>query len=113
MASFHAHHASIVAILAGIDKGEKQQVVSAVDKILLMLEESKLAYQQTIMPNLVGCHETNRNGYGLSPIEVHALGAEIGRLGWSWSACSHAVCVEEDANKSIGKFTANLSAMSE
>ena len=113
MALSHMHHASIVAILAGIDKGEKQQVVSAVDKIVSMLLESKLAYQQTIMPNLVGCHETNRNGYGLSPIEVHSLGAEIARLGWSWGACQHAICVEEDANKSIGKFTAKLSAMSE
>ena len=82
MPSSHSHHASIVALLAGIDKGEKQQVVSAVDKILLMLEESKLAYRQTITPNLMGCHEVNRNGYGLSPIEVHSLGAEIARLGW-------------------------------
>ena len=50
MASPHAHHDSIVALLAGIDKGEKQQVVSAVDKILEMLLESKLAYRQTITP---------------------------------------------------------------
>ena len=77
-----------------------------------MLEESKLAYRQTITPNLIGCHEVNRNGYGLSPIEVHSLGAEIARLGWSWGACAHAVCVEEDAKQSIGKFSACLSAMS-
>ena len=89
----HKNHTAIVDILSVIDKGEKHQVVAAVDKILALLEESKLVYRQSIQPHLVGCHMVNRNGYGLSPIEVHAVGAEIVKLGWSWSACAHAVCV--------------------
>ena len=74
MAAPHANHDAIVALLSGIDKGEKQQVVQAVDKIIGLLEESKLAYRQSINPSLVGCHMVNRNGYGLSPIEVHSAG---------------------------------------
>ena len=98
MAAPHANHDAIVALLSGIDKGEKQQVVQAVDKIIRLLEESKLAYRQSIDPSLVGCHMVNRNGYGLSPIEVHPVGVEIPRLGWSWPACAHAACVEADVD---------------
>ena len=111
-AAQHKNHTAIVDILSVIDKGEKLQVVAAVDKILALLEDSKLAYRQSIQPHLVGCHMVNRNGYGLSPIEVHSVGAEIVKLGWSWSACAHAVCVEETVDGDIGRFSESLSAMS-
>ena len=90
----HQHHEAIVEILSSIDKGHRQQVVQAIDKILCMLEESKLVYRLTLAAELVGCHMANRNGYGLSAIEVHSVGADIVRLGWSWEACDHAVCME-------------------
>ena len=78
----HKYHVVIVEILLSIDKGRLSQVVQAIDKILCMLEEVKLAYRLTIAPELVGCHMANRNGYGLSAIEVHSVGADIVRLGW-------------------------------
>ena len=98
----------IAALLRETDDGRRAQVVSTVDTILKKLEQDGLAYRMRIPAGLVGVHPANRNGYGLSSVEVHALGADIVTLGWSWSACSHAVCLE-DEDSVIGKFTEQLS----
>ena len=71
----------IVRMLAETDAGSRGNVVATVDKILDRLESSGLAYRMRIPTSLVGVHPMSRNGYGLSPVEVHALGADITKLG--------------------------------
>ena len=99
----------IVRMLAETDAGNRGNVVATVDDIMGRLESSGLAYLVQIPPSLVGVHPMNRNGYGLSPIEVHALGADITKLGWSWVACSHDVCIEGKGSI-IGRLTEQLTS---
>ena len=63
------------------------RIVSIVDSIIDKLQKSNLAYRMAIPPQMVGIHPVNRDGYGLSEPEVHALGSEIAATGWSWQAC--------------------------
>ena len=83
------------------------RIVSIVDSIIDKLQKSNLAYRMAIPPQMVGIHPVNRDGYGLSEPEVHALGSEIVATGWSWQACSHAVCIEDDATGKIAAFSMN------
>ena len=100
---------TIVGLLAKVDNSDRTKIVSTVDTILDILEKENFAYRKQIHPSAIGVHPCNRNGYGISPIEVHALGETIVKLGWSWNACSHAVCIEDDAKSTIGSFTQKLS----
>ena len=43
-----------VDIIASIHKGEKQQMVAAIDKFLGLWEDSKIAYRRTVPSELVG-----------------------------------------------------------
>ena len=99
----------IVALLPKLDEGSCTQVVSAIDVIIERLEAIGLAYRLSIPPELMGVNPKNRNGYGLSPVEVHALGADIVKIGWSWAACAHAVAVEDDPQQTIASFSEQLS----
>ena len=96
----------IVALLAGI---EKHKLVSTVEVVLAKLETHKMARRMRLPPTMVGVHPQNRSGYGVSAMEVHALGADICAMGWSPAATTHAVCVEDDAQGSIAAFTTKLS----
>ena len=98
---------TIEALIASVDEKDAR-LVSVVEDILQRLQEQKLAHTMRLPPKLVGVHPCNRNGYGVSPIEVHALGRDITDMGWSPSACAHAVAVEDDAQNTIAKFSANL-----
>jgi hypothetical protein len=76
----------IVSLIAGA-KGEGGKIVSAVDAILDILTEAKLANRLSLPPGVVGIHPENRDGHGVSAQEVHALGVDIVAMGWSPSAC--------------------------
>ena len=82
--------------------------VSAVDAILDRLEESHLAYRMSLPPPVVGINPLNRDSYGVSEPEVHALGSEIVSMGWSWHACKHAVCIEDTEGQEIAIFSAKI-----
>ena len=84
------------------------QVVSTIDFTISHLLEFDMAYRMQIPPTQVGPHFQNRDGYGLSPLAVHKVGKQIVHLGWSWDACSHAVCIEDDDLSTIGIFSEQL-----
>ena len=88
--------------------GEHGRIVSAVDQVVDILIELKLAYRLRIPPKMVGVHPANRGGYGISASEIHSLGEEIVEMGWSWGACSHAICIEDDEDMTISKYTCSL-----
>ena len=66
-----------------------------------------MANRLRLPPRMVGVHPANRNGFGVSAIEVHALGEGIVKQGWLPSATAHAVCVEASGSD-VADYTANL-----
>lgn len=109
-----AGSATVSAKIKSLLQGQAEdRIVSTVDEILRELEQQGLAYRLSIPPRLMGVHPCNRDGYGISATEVHALGSEIVSMGWSWHACSHATCIEDDHGATVDAFTAKLVAASE
>ena len=106
------HDAVIVQLLSSVDK-EDARLVSIVDEVLERLESQKLAWRMRLPPHMVGVEPANRNGYGVSAVEVHALGSDIVAMGFSPAATSHAVCVEDDEVGSVAAFSVKLSESSE
>jgi len=100
-------NSKIVSLIAAAEK-HGGKIVSCVDSILELLIDLKLAYRMSLPPGMVGIHPANRDGYGVSATEVHALGAEIVFMGWSFLACQHAVCMEDDPSGTVAAFSAKL-----
>ena len=59
-------------------------VVQGCSKVLGLLAQVNLTYKAQLLPRQVGVHPQNRNGYGLNSDNVHALGQDIIRMGFSW-----------------------------
>ena len=95
----------IVQLLAKVSKND-EQLVSTVDQILARLESANMAWEMRLPPRMVGVHPENRDGCGVLPAEVHALGARIVRLGWSDAATADANFVEDDGRSAV--FTEHL-----
>lgn len=99
---------AVVKMLEGIDKSDAR-LLSIVDDVLKRLVEIGQARYMRIPPKLVGVHPANRSGFGVSAIEVHALGSEIVRRGWLPDATTSAVCMQDDDSKTIAKHSYRLS----
>ena len=93
--------------------GPVAKIVSTLDMILNALIEDGLARHQQLPPKCVGIHPSNRYGFGVSAAQVHHLGAQIVRMGWSWSACALAVCIADGATRRSAAFTAKMQRGSE
>lgn len=57
---------------------------------LAVLLENDMAHVAKINPRQVGVHPDNRDGYGVNQADVHELGSEIFRMGWSWDQTTQA-----------------------
>ena len=82
----------------------KAKLVTVVDQILSLLADNDLSYRMKIPPQQLGTHPKNRNGYGVSGPEVHQLGWDIFSVGFSASATSHAVCIEDNQHRAIERY---------
>ena len=100
---------SISALVAAASKVDSK-VVSVVDQVLERLESQNLAYRMRTPPKKVGVHPATRGGYGVSAVEVHALGSDIVHMGWSPAATANAVCIEDGG--SVGRFSSQLAKTS-
>lgn len=98
----------VQSLIDACSGGNESRVVATVDSVVNQLMELGLAYKVRLPPSWVGVHPTNRGGYGVSQTEVHALGAEILRMGWSWEACRHAICIEDDKKGTVKAFSAAM-----
>ena len=87
---------------------DQKPIVSTIEKVLAILESHNHAYRQSIPPSQIVPHPVNRDGYGLSSVEVHSLGKDIAKVGWSWQACSHAVAIEDRPDGAYAKFGSDL-----
>ena len=103
-----------MAIAEGITKtNDKDGLASSVEMVLGLLLTLGLAYYARIPPKRVGVHPSNRYGLGVVASWMHSLGAKIVRMGWSWHACSGAVCIEDDMARSTATYTRALQRSSE
>ena len=97
----------IVEMLAGV-KATDVGIVGIVDQVINMLKASGQAVPARLHPYTVGVHPSNRGGYGVSAVEVHALGKDIVNMGWSSAATTHAICIEDDDEHAIAEFTSTM-----
>ena len=101
----------IVQLLAQADNADKSGspgIVSIIETVLTMLIAAGLAVYMHMPPKSVGVHPDNRYGFGVSAAAMHDLASKIVRMGWSWLACSGAVCMEDDASGRIASYTVKL-----
>ena len=76
-------------------------VVQGCSKVLGLLAQVNLTYKAQLLPRQVGVHPQNRNGYGLNSENVHALGQDIIRMGFSWDQAEGALAIEEVPGRAV------------
>ena len=86
------------------------QIVKILDMILQLLKADGLAWESFLPPKTDGVHPCNRYGFGISAANAHRLGARIHAMGWSWAACSMAICMTASASNKIVEFTRKMQA---
>ncbi len=67
--------------------------LSHIKRLLSLLEKHGICVRIRLHSRLVGCHEKNRDGYGVNPGDVETLISDIFELGWD-SDEVRAVCIE-------------------
>lgn len=70
------------------------KIVQAADDLEVQLRTMGLLTDMQIAPQQVGFDPANRHGEGGNAAAVHSLMEMIATAGWSWAACSHAMCVQ-------------------
>ena len=85
------------------------KLVQGCDDILKLLKGVSLSYPSYLPPRSVGVHPENRDKYGLNTEDVHGLGKDIARMGFSESLCAQALAIEEaDGSKAFDMFNIKL-----
>jgi len=98
------------SLIGGTEDGA---IVALCEKVLKLLVAIGLVLLNVaINPMSVGVHFDNRDGLGIKAEWVHELASKIVRFGFRWSACTDAICIEEDDLKSISTFTVKLQSRS-
>ena len=94
------------ATLQGKSEGA---IVAMCERVLdLLVGVGLVMLNVSINPMQVGIHYDNRYGLGVKVDYMHGLAAKIFRSGFRWSACTDAICSEEDDRGSTGNFTTKL-----
>lgn len=70
------------------------------DEILKILMRCKLAYKQTLLPNMLLVHQDNRSGAKLNSFDVHAKGKTMADIGFSYSKLGQSIAMELPADPS-------------
>lgn len=91
-AAFAALSEEVLAVIAREKKDGK--IVQAADDLKDLFERMGLVTRMQIAPQQVGFDPANRHGEGGNAAAVHALLEMVATSGWSWAACSHALCVQ-------------------
>ena len=92
---------------------KKDAIVALCEQVIKLLHVVGLAlFDVTIHALNVGVHFDNRYGLGVKARLMQILGHQIFRSGFRWSACTDAICVEEDDKGNIGRFTLSLQSRS-
>ena len=84
-------------------------VVRQTRSILKLCKDAKVAVEMVIKPDYVGVHPSNRDGLGVSAVDVHGLLSDIADVGFSKEELNP-VCME--ANLEAQKFSMQIMDMS-
>ena len=88
---------------------KKEAIVALCENVLRLLAAiGLLTHNVLIKPMNVGVHYDNRYGLGIKSGYVAILGGSLFRSGFRWTACTDAICVEEDDDHNIAEFTIKL-----
>lgn len=92
---------------------EKAGIVVGMQRVLRKLQELRLLRVQQIEPAYIGCHDQNRDGYGLSPEACHQLLEDIASVGFD-ARQTDPICADIDpaALDAIFKFNSKLAKTS-
>ena len=80
-------------IQASVTQAQDGQLVQAMHKLMNVLAKHGLVRTTQLRPDEVGCHPMNRDGFGLSPHDVHALVDGLSEVGWD-SRETNPICGE-------------------
>ena len=83
------------------------QVMVAHKELMLTLQKHKLVHRTRLLPDAVGPHPANRDGFGLSPQDCHNLLESVLQVGFDVTQTS-AVCVEVDDRSKLFTFCDNI-----
>ncbi|CAJ1388142.1 unnamed protein product [Effrenium voratum] len=86
---------------------EKGSLVTSAARLVALLEEHKLTYQQRIQSRHVVRHPRNRDGYGCSGNDVHSLLHGILAVGWN-DACVKPLCVESSGDAEVERYNLKM-----
>ncbi|CAK9065232.1 unnamed protein product [Durusdinium trenchii] len=80
-------------IQASVTQAQDGQLVQAMHKLMNALAKHGLVRTSQLRPDEVGRHPMNRDGFGLSPHDVHALVDGLSEVGWD-SRETNPICGE-------------------
>ena len=102
------HVDDLMAKARGLMQGKDVdgQIVAVCEDVLAYPGFLGLLIENVVIhPMSVGVHYNNRYGQGIKANFMDGIGSQIFRSGFRWTACSDAICMEEDDDGKIGKFT--------
>ena len=76
-----------------LDRAEKGMLVQSIRMLLKFLKANNLCYTMKLLPQLVGVHYLNRDGYGINPTDVHILMNDIFDIGFDYEEVRAVCCM--------------------
>ena len=99
--------------------GQDDPITTRAEKILAILEENKMLYRLKLQPAQLLAHPQNRSGGLLNVADMHAKGAAMHSIGFSFKKLSESVAFEIpnsqrgkvfQANESLSELNSNMVA---
>ena len=84
-------------IQAALKQAKEGQLVQACHNLMAALTRHHLLRSSVLLPDEVACHPENRDGFGLSGHDVHALLHGLSEVGWD-SRETNPICSEVGPN---------------
>lgn len=95
-----------------VKEAGKGGVMVGLQRIMAKLQSLGLVRTQRIEPVHIGCHPDNRDGFGVSPQQVHTLLDDIVSVGFDVREPNPICCDINTADDAVFKFNQELSESS-
>ena len=89
--------------------GQDDPITTRAEKIFAILEENKMLYRLKLQPAQLLAHPQNRSGGLLNVADMHAKGAAMHSIGFSFKKLSESVAFEIP-NESLNELNSNMVA---
>eukprot|EP00973_Karenia_brevis_P068699 9552005-Karenia_brevis.AAC.1 len=92
-----------------LDKAENEQLVCATRELLGYLQKIGKVKKKWLLPQLLGVHFLNRDGYGVNPADVHLLITDLYEMGFHPDEAKAVCCTVAPADRTKAQnFQAEL-----